>query len=381
MQQLKDIYGETADKTIIGNTANIIFLKSTDSSLIEELVKMSGTTHVVRQDSRTVTQNAGRIWRKTDDVISYQSSAKEEATIMYNDFAMIGPRNSIVLRAGDMPIWNKNQLILPMAFKAHQKPMGKQYTLQNVPTLSTAKDFNERKNIPDFMKMLDKRILQAIQVEAASKRLQAAYGYSDYDMTQLDPNLLSDDIMDIVNGSLNTVENVDAIVSEIMRNQLTTTGDVAENNPEFEKAVGDAEVVKRDRDLRCYLDNMLSETDLRDLVQNDSFVQGFAASIIALAKDDALSDTCGLTLSEDHTQIIFNGREMFRGEVAPSDSENVSEEGVGFWVFSDTKDTQRSGLFALLINNTDWDKAFGDGFVDTFKKYFDFSQFDDLRTS
>ena len=45
LQQLKDVYGDSVDKIVQGNTSNIIFLKSTDDRMIETLSKMSGIRH------------------------------------------------------------------------------------------------------------------------------------------------------------------------------------------------------------------------------------------------------------------------------------------------------------------------------------------------
>ena len=100
-------------------------------------------------------------------------TTKEENVISYNDMAFISPRNSIVFRAGDAPIWNRNQMVLPMSWRLFKDTIvhpGHDYTLQTIPTLSTAMEFDVRKNQPNFYKMLDKRMEQAYKSKAAQDK-------------------------------------------------------------------------------------------------------------------------------------------------------------------------------------------------------------------
>ena len=89
LQQLKDVYGDSVDKIIQGNTANIVFLKSPDDTLLETLSKMSGTRHVAYIDSKTVNVDKNRIVSQTDERISYTMATKEVPLISYNDMANI----------------------------------------------------------------------------------------------------------------------------------------------------------------------------------------------------------------------------------------------------------------------------------------------------
>jgi hypothetical protein len=203
LQQLKDVYGDSVDKIVQGNTSNIVFLKSTDDSMLDTLQKMSGTTHQSYTDSKTITRDMQSVIKMTQNEgkASYTMTTKEVPVISYNDMAFISERNSIVFRAGDSPIWNRNETILPMSwrlFKTTITQPGKEYTLQTIPTLSTAMDFDVRKNQPNFAKMLEKRMEQAYLAAEAQQSYQEAYGYSDYDIEQLDPDNYADEIMDII---------------------------------------------------------------------------------------------------------------------------------------------------------------------------------------
>lgn len=204
------------DKIVQGNTSNIVFLKSTDDSMIETLSKMSGVKHKTYTDSKTITRDMQSILKMTQNEgkASYTMTTKEEPVISYNDMAFISERNSIVFRAGDSPIWNRNETILPMSWRLFKNTItqpGKDYTLQTIPTLSTAMDFDVRKNQPNFSKMLEKRMEQAYIAEEACKNYQEAYNYSDYDIAQLDPDNYADDIMDLIYSTLNPDEMKQAI--------------------------------------------------------------------------------------------------------------------------------------------------------------------------
>lgn len=205
LQQLRDVYGESVDKIVQGNTSNIVFLKSTDDSMIETLSKVSGTTHRVYRDSKTVTKDKERLFMQTEGKITYTYTAKEVPTIAYNDMAFINARNSIVFRAGDSPMWNRNQTALPMSWRSFKDTIiqpGKDYSLQTIPTLSSAMDFDVRKNQPDFLKMVEKRKLQARYAETAMEAYKKAYGYSDYDIEQLDHDVYSNEVMEVINQAI-----------------------------------------------------------------------------------------------------------------------------------------------------------------------------------
>lgn len=184
------------------NTSNIVFLKSTDDSMIETLSNMSGKTHRVVMNGKSVTRDNQTLFRSftgTENKVTYNINNEERPVITYNDMAFINPCNSIVFRAGDSPIWNRNQMALPMSWRSlHTNPIrqpGKKYSLQTIPTLSTAVDFDVKTNQPNFEEMLEKRLLQAIRVKEAVEQYQMAYGYSDYEMSQLNPDIFSSEIM------------------------------------------------------------------------------------------------------------------------------------------------------------------------------------------
>ncbi|MFD4943068.1 type IV secretory system conjugative DNA transfer family protein [Streptomyces sp. NPDC058409] len=202
LQQLRDVYGESVDKIVQGNTSNIVFLKSTDDSMIGTLEKMSGKTHKSYIDSKQISQDLDKVvGGKTEGRVSYTMNTKEEPLISYNDLAFIPPRNSIVFRAGDAPVWNRNETILPMSWRLFQNKIihpGHDYSLQTIPTLSSAIDFDVRNNQPDFVTMLNKRMRQSVRAVDAKTLYQETYQYKDVDIERLDPDVYSDEVMEII---------------------------------------------------------------------------------------------------------------------------------------------------------------------------------------
>lgn len=262
LQQLRDVYGESVDKIVQGNTSNIVFLKSTDDSMIETLSKMSGTTHVAYRDSKTVTKDTERLVKglNVEGKVSYTMSTREEPVISYNDMAFISERNSIVFRAGDAPVWNRNETILPMSWRLFKNTIvhpGHEYTLQTIPTLSSALDFDVRLNQPDFEKMLAKRMLQAENAVDCKSVYQAAYEYTDVDILRLDPDVYSDEVMELVDVSLResvadeTGMDVDEVDLDDAPEGFYDNGDW-EADLEMQQAAAAAQEVAADRQRLIY---------------------------------------------------------------------------------------------------------------------------------
>lgn len=270
LQQLRDVYGDSVDKIVQGNTSNIVFLKSTDDSMLDTLQKMSGVTHKAVIDSKTITRDMEKIWMKNEGKASYTMTAREVPVISYNDMAFISERNSIVFRAGDSPIWNRNETILPMSwrlFKDTIKQPGKDYNLQTIPTLSSAVDFDVRMNQPDFRKMLDKRMEQAVVAKNAKKMYQDAYDYSDYDIEKQDPDIYSDEVMDLINRIIRAEKSEDeeeVYVDDMDFEQdfeVDYMGDIEENTEQI-KATAEQAYKYEQNNKKLFADHLIAPNDL-----------------------------------------------------------------------------------------------------------------------
>lgn len=268
LQQLRDVYGESVDKIVQGNTSNIVFLKSTDDSMIETLEKMSGKTHRSYRDSKQISQDLDKvIGGKTEGRVSYTMSTKEESLISYNDMAFLSPRNSIVFRAGDAPIWNRNQTILPMSFRLLGntiKHPGHTYSLQTIPTLSSAMDFDVRMNQPDFVKMLEKRMRQAVKAADAKAQYKEIYGYQEVDIERLDPDVYADEVMEVIT-TMTTVDkgqdpNAPVVVDpDAYEGMSMFDEDQFIENVEVGVAVAESQAVSVERQRLLYAEGTISK--------------------------------------------------------------------------------------------------------------------------
>lgn len=273
LQQLRDVYGESADKIIQGNISNIFYIKSTDDQMLATLEKMSGVTHKSYTDDKTVTKDLAKIFMQNEGKVSYNTKTTQVPVISVNDMAFIPPCNMMLFRAGESPIWNRNETAMPMSWcmfgNTITKP-GREYTLLTVPTSSTAMDFDVRKNQPNFVEMVNKRLDQAIKTNICVKKYAEAYSYSEYDISLLDPDIYSNEIMELV-GELIDLERSphsgdldDADLDDMMDEELEAVNErlVPEENTEVKEAVIKEEANREPVYRLRYAGNKLSRHDL-----------------------------------------------------------------------------------------------------------------------
>lgn len=201
MQQLKDVYGDTQDKNIQGNTSNLVFLKSNDvDSTIKDLVSLTGIRHVAHKDSKSVQRDISDLLTPNEGKLSYTMSAKEEATISMNDFLFLPPQNWIVIQAGDYPIWNRNETIMPMSYMMYggknQITDGeREYSIQTLPSLS---EVSENSIYIDPMSMVSKRIQMSTLAEKAINIYNKAYNINVDEIYKLNSDVYADGVMDVL---------------------------------------------------------------------------------------------------------------------------------------------------------------------------------------
>lgn len=354
LQQLRDVYGDSVDKIVQGNTSNIVFLKSTDDSMIETLQKMSGTTHKSYIDSKNVTANLSRIVMQNEANVNYTFTTKEVPVIMYNDMAFIAERNSIVFRAGDSPVWNRNQTILPMSWRLFQNTIqhaGHDYSLQTIPTLSSALDFDVRKNQPDFIQMLNFRMEQAYRAEKVMKRYQDAYHFTDYEMEQIDPDNLSDDVMAIINEDIRRSKQQES--GELTEDDNVFNEDDwmkhVETNTEQLQATAKVQAEQQAADKKIYAGRMLSKEDLVSKVNgpNHQYDKEFTMVFVDI-KGDMQKDSKHFLNKGDGNLYGLDGTPYIVRKNDSKDLQKLNQmaKEQGKRVFSET-DVQSSDLNAL----------------------------------
>ena len=385
LQQLKDVYGDSVDKIVQGNTSNIVFLKSTDDAMLDTLQKMSGTTHVARIDGKTVSRDMEKLWMKNAGNASYTMSLKEEPVISYNDMAFISERNSILFRAGDSPVWNRNETILPMSWRLFKNTItqpGKEYSLQTIPTLSSAIDFDIRQNQPDFSKMLQKRMKQAIAVAEAKEIYQKAYGYTDVQMERLDMDALSDELMDLIisrhsksvsSESDSTTLHEDGVLDSMNDGSDPFDFDEIETNDEQLNETKAREAMYVELTKKLYAGQRLSKKDLYNATLRQG-VHQWDKDIIEVFRDitgNFRSDTANFTF---HGASLYgaDGSTCYIAANADSDAlaaikaashdpesnvysesdQDIEEAGTGTYTVSDA-------FYKFLTDTNYWDFASG----------------------
>ena len=372
------------------NTSNIVFLKSTDSDMLEKLEKMSGKKHESHIDQKMVSRNEGKVWMRNEGVVSYTMSTTEMPVISYNDMAFIPERNSIVFRAGDSPIWNRNETVLPMSWRllsanAIRQP-GKEYSLQTIPTLSSAIDFDIRKNQPDFHEMLELRMEQACLVEEAETKYKELFDLDELEITQLDPDVYAAAIMEIVDA---LYERNHASDGETMsggdgeRKSRTNTPDEIETNNQFVQAARDVNRAMTDRGTKRYL-GLLSRDDLVNPAGapnhqfDEMFVAVFRNAKVGASRDDRFSLKSGALFGGDAigryagkpfiTSASDSERESAERYAQSPDSRVYSEnegghidEAVSGMVVSDD-------FYRFMASLDKWDDLWDGKFKDAFRR-------------
>ncbi len=260
LAQLTAVYGDSSDKTLQGNAANTIFLRSTDDQMLQRLEKMSGMTHQSYIDDKSVVVDKSKIWMQNRNEVTYSKKTVQEPLISYTNLNSLTMGDSIVFRAGENPIWNRNEMAIPMAWQLFENDIripGTEYTLQTLPSVSTAKDFDVNQNIPDFEEIFREIQAKAIMAQECREILKAAYGYDENDLSHMDPDFVADEIMEIIDARISSVRGAEitAATGEYILKNASVNEELLERQKFYQQ--------KEDQlDLKRYAGNRISRADL-----------------------------------------------------------------------------------------------------------------------
>ena len=363
--------------------------------MLDTLQKMSGTTHKVYRDGKSITRDMEKLVLQNEGKVTINLSVKEQPVISYNDMAFMPMCNSIVFRAGDSPIWNRNQTCLPMSWRLFSNTIsqpGKKYSLQTVPTMSSAADFDVRKNMPDFLAMWEKRRQQALEVESTQAAYRNAYHFDDAGIARLDPDKYADELMQYINGKLGAFDKKDE--GELGEgsdgcyyrdDRMGKAQMEYEENQAVKDATADIAAQKEDWERKIYCSNMLSRDMLCpmpskapnrqwDSVLIDAFCMckdkfaGDCMNFRLSGSDECLMSSRGDMLIEKYTaeQIeaeknaideagarnngyVFTENESFKAEV--HDAYKATDAFYRFLVSLDSWDDIAGGEFEIAVTN------------------------------
>ena len=386
-QQLKEVYGDSIEKILQGNTGNIIYLKSTDDSMLSTLEGLSGTRHKAYTDSKTVTTDLDSMVGQNDGKISRTTTTREEPVISKNDMLFVQPCNSMVFGKGH-PIWSKNQTALPMAYKLHETqlrdtdtlPKGeRKYALNNVPTTTNTDGFNILKNKPDFMKMVSKRVAQARLAPAITET------YEKFIKEDVEKDRKATEIMRNVNEHLANEKESGNDIVEQQEEGLKHTQEESDVVKEGEKYK--AEV--RDWAVKRYGQGTISRNDLReyprmggnyrkdmDIVIAEVYEQCkgyFKTDSKFQMKGDTLLDKDGQVFIRERSESVGNLYESSRNQ--DSNIKAIPENEGGFT--DDVKDVTsamkyeiRNEFYDYLCELSTWKEVAGGHFDKLMKEEF-----------
>lgn len=234
-QQLTEVYGGSVESILQSNTANLIFLKSTDAELIEKLSKMSGQRHVAYRGSKTVTKDMEDLlqFKSVEGRVSYTMALDTENVILANDLAFLPDRNWVVLRNGQYPVWNRDETIMPMAHRllADQPPVGvARFSFQNLPSLSNAGSYDPRGDTPNFEAALRRVRAQALVAKTSTAEHRRAAGLGEDQIRLLDPDFYAEQVMGLVQQNAAVFEPLDDAVARL-REEYAAAGWLAGSAP------------------------------------------------------------------------------------------------------------------------------------------------------
>ena len=308
LAQLEDVYGKNINAILQGNVGNILYIKSTDDSMLQTLEQLSGKMYRIEHDSQTISNDMYKVINRTDGKLSQNRTVKEVPVITKNNMLQVTRGDLMVFgKPGGNPIWNTNQCAMPYAYQLlDSNPLQdfadpKKYTLRTVPTTANTMDFDLLNNIPNFMAMVAKRVHQAKLVQHKRELFKQNHfihnrQLDDDDLSRMNVEQLSKEIMRAVNEQLaydndlklskkkkhgpelsdddlkgsdtgDEPENVGDIADQVTANADSTIlkglQDSVKDNTEVLDAMKRADAQKAVQEAGQYANNMISKHDLK----------------------------------------------------------------------------------------------------------------------
>jgi hypothetical protein len=148
--------------------------------------------------------------------------------------------------------------------------------------------------------MVDKRMAQAMAAENAKSCYKSIYGYEDWDIEKLDPDLYAAEIMEVINTSLteavdggNSVDDrIDALIEE-----QESVRNLAEDNPEQARATAEAAEHQKNEDKLRFAHKKLSRSNLAPNGMANHSLDGEIIKAFVEAKGD---------MTHDHVNFVFD---------------------------------------------------------------------------
>lgn len=301
LAQLEDVYGKNINSILQGNVGNILYIKSTDDSMLQILEQLSGKIHRIEHDSQTISNDMYKVFNRTDGKLSNNRTVREVPVISKNDMLQVVQGDLMVFgKKGGNPVWNTNQCAMPYSFMLlDDNPLlnfenPQKYSLQTVPTTANTMDFNLLSNIPDFEAMVNKRVDQA---KLAPRKLDLykqnhkknGISLTTSDLRLIDSDELAIELMRSINEQLvfdkqSSVGNTgkDGNGNVVSTDDLVSPEEAAEKFANStETASGSDETMKKIKETAEENTEMLKANDRQDAKANESDKAIFANGTIS----------------------------------------------------------------------------------------------------
>lgn len=241
-----------------GNIGDIIYLKSTDDTMLSTLQDLSGTKYEASLDSRSVRYKAKNIINPVDQEINETTTDKSKPVVSKNDMLLMPRGNALVFNSEvGYPNWNRGPSAMPYAYTlldSHRlkdlsgEGLDKKgnYSQDTVPVPGAQQGGQDLllKNIPNFTKIVKKRVDQARLTPKVVEKYKEAHNLTDFDLHQMDSDELAKDLMIGINDMLKYNQEQDAKgkAKQNALNKVVQSDDSAFN----ELLIQDSEAVEDD---------------------------------------------------------------------------------------------------------------------------------------
>lgn len=217
IQQLKDVYGDSVDKIVSGNTGVLVYLLSNETEMLQDLSKKAGNTHVSRGSDKSLQKSQGSLLREVHDDVTYSFRTQEEPLFSVDKLSNFTNGEALVINshrknnsgeaARPNPIYDSRETLMPMAWQLHIHGSNSKkfkHALANVRTTSSTRGLDIANNIPDFEKMYNKRLQQAKLTHSVTRMYMDENNITDEtDLLRLDKNELAETLMRRINHLIN----------------------------------------------------------------------------------------------------------------------------------------------------------------------------------
>ena len=412
LQQITDIYGDTADRIISSNTGLNIFLLSNDLDMLETLSQQAGTHHVVRKNSKSVTEQVGVMVERVDSAVNYTTTIEEEPLFSVNRLLRMTNGEALILsttkrvnndgkNVRQQPIFNTQDTSLPMAWSLHKYGyMQRSYSMLTVPSQTV--NINSRAKIPPFEAMIYKRARQATLAPMVIDKYCRDNNLSEIEFELLDYETTSREIMRKVNAILRgaetrkatgakqdiDIESLEDVSSEQIQHAVNKeTGMVVDIGED-----GKAKVkgVKKDLDTLSYARQRKVELDENskkiynrgqysyDEMQTGQFTAALGYALAEMEENRVNgSDDWKLVESDDGLELYYRRKEIARETYSEQRQQLSIDSGDGADVVVEDKVARVKGwtfdkddILDALMETPDWSHIFGNGFTRTLSKEF-----------